>query len=72
METQMLRTDLWTRLHRGEEREGGMYGESNAETYIATCKTDSQWESSVWLKEFKLGLDNNLEGWDAEGGQRDI
>ena len=43
----MLRTDLWTRLHRGEEKEGGMYGESNAETYIATCKTDSQWESSV-------------------------
>ena len=26
----------------GEEGEGGMYGESNMETYITICKMDSQ------------------------------
>ena len=29
---------------RGEEGEGGMYGESNMETYITIRKIDSQWE----------------------------
>ena len=42
METQ--RTDLWT---WGEEGEGGIYGESNMETYIIICKTDSQREFAV-------------------------
>ena len=28
--------------------------------------------NAVWLKEFKLGLGNNLEGWDGEGGGRDV
>ena len=27
--------------------EGEMYGESNMETYITTCKIDSQWEFVV-------------------------
>jgi len=31
----------------GEEKEGGMYGGSNIETYIIICKIDSQWEFSV-------------------------
>ena len=31
----------------GEEREEEMYGESNAEIYIAMCKRDSQWEFAV-------------------------
>ena len=35
------------------------------ETCITICKTDSQWE-------FKPGLCNNLEGWNGEGGERDI
>ena len=26
------------------KRKGEMYGDSNIETYITTCKTDSQWE----------------------------
>ena len=51
----------------GEDREGGRYGESNMETYITICKIDSQWESSVWLRELKLGLGNNLDVWDVEG-----
>ena len=31
----------------GEEGEGGMYGESNMETYITDCKIDRQWEFAV-------------------------
>ena len=31
----------------GEEGEGGIYGESNMETYITICKLDSQWEFAV-------------------------
>ena len=31
----------------GGQGEGGMYGESNTETYISICKIDSQWESAV-------------------------
>ena len=55
-----------------EEGKDGMYGESNKETYITICKTDSQWEFAVWLRELKQGLGNNLEGWDGEGGGRDV
>ena len=44
VETQIQRTDLWTQLGWGEEGEGGMYGESNMETYITICKIGSQWE----------------------------
>ena len=32
---------------RGRGGEGGMYGESNMETYITMCKIDSQWEFAV-------------------------
>ena len=35
-------------------------------------KIDSQWEIAVWLREFKQGHCNNLEGWDGEGGGRGI
>ena len=55
-------------MRRGEEGEGGMYGESNMEPYITVCKIDSQREFSVWLGELKLGLCNNLEQWDGKGG----
>ena len=56
----------------GEEGEGRMYGESNMETYITLCKMDSQWEFAVWFRELKPGLCNNLEGWDGEGGGKDV
>ena len=46
METQTQRTDLWTQ-GEGEEGESVMYGESNMENYITTCKIDSQWEFPV-------------------------
>ena len=45
-----------------------MYGESDMETYIIISKIDGQWEFAVWLRELKLGLCDNLEGWDGEGG----
>ena len=56
----------------GEEEEGEMYGESNMETYITICKIDSQWEFSVWLRELKQRICNNLEGWDGEGYGREV
>ena len=32
-----------------------MYGESNMETYITTCKIDSQWEFAAWLRKLLTG-----------------
>ena len=72
METQKLRTYLWTLMGLRGEGEGGRYGESNMETYITICKIDSQWEFAVWLRELKPGLGNNSAGWDGEGGGRDV
>ena len=66
----------WRNRHREQtyehgERggEGEMYGDSNMETYIATCKVDSQWEFAVCLRELKQGLCINLEGWDGGRGR---
>ena len=54
----------------GEEGKGGMCAESNMGIYITICKIHSQWGFAVWLRELRLGLCNNLEGWDGEGGGR--
>ena len=35
--------------------------------YANICKIGSQWKFAVWLRELKLGLCSNLEGWDGEG-----
>ena len=35
-------------------------------------QVNSQWEFAIWLKEFKLGLYNNLEGWEWARGGREI
>ena len=52
----------------GERGRGGeMYGKSTMETYITTCKIDSQWEFAVWLRKLKQGLCINLEGWGGVG-----
>ena len=60
----------WRNRHReksyghGERGgEGEMYGKSNMEIYITTCKIESQWEFAVWLRKLKQGLCINLEGW---------
>ena len=57
-------------MGRGEERVRCM--ESNMETYITICKIDSQWEFAVWLRKLKQGLCINLEGYDGEGGGREV
>ena len=44
-----------------------MYVKSNMETYITTCKIDSQWDFAVRIRKLKQGLCINLEGWDGEG-----
>ena len=56
----------------GEEGESETYGESNMETYNTICKIDSQWKFTVWLRELKQGLCNNLEGSDGEGDGREV
>ena len=56
----------------GEEGEGELYGESNMDIYNTICKIDSQWEFSVWLRELKQGLCDNLEGWDGEEDGREV
>ena len=72
METQTQRTDFghsWGR--QGVEGEGGMYGKTNTETsscvkHIANGNLLHDSGNS------KLGLGNNPERWDAEGGGRDV
>ena len=55
----------------GEEGEGGMYVESNMETYATKCKIDSQWEFALCLWEPTQGLCINLEEWEGrEMGRR--
>ena len=39
---------------------------------LTICKKDSQWKFAVRFKELKLGLCNNLEQWDGDGGEREI
>ena len=46
----------------GDEEEGEMYGESNIEIYNTMCKTESQREFSVRLRELKQRLCNRLKG----------
>ena len=49
-----------------------MYGKSNMETYITTCKIDSQQEFAAWLRKLKQGLCINLEVWGGEGDGREV
>ena len=49
-----------------------MYGKSNMETYITTCKIDSQREFAVCLRKLKQGLCINIEGWDGEGDGKKV
>ena len=49
-----------------------MHEESNVETYITICKTDSPREFAVCLRKLKQGLCINLEGWDGAGDGREV
>ena len=57
-----------------EERggEGETYGESNMETHITICKTDSQWKFALCLRKLKQGLCVNLEERDEVGCRREV
>ena len=44
----------------------------NRNIYIIICKIDTQWEFNIWLREFKLVLYENLEGWDAVGSRKEV
>ena len=55
-------------MGEGRGGEGEMYGKSNIETYITTCKIDNQQEFAIWLRKLKQGLCINLEEW---GGKED-
>ena len=75
----LLTGQQWRNRHREQtyghgERggEGEMYGKSNMETYIATCKIDRQQEFVVWLRKLKQGLCINLEGWVGEGDGKEL
>ena len=63
--------DRATDMAGGEEGEEDVYGESNIEIYITICKTDSQWESAVWLRE-QTGALWQAEGWGGEGYGREV
>ena len=55
----------------GVEGEGGMYGENNMET--SSCvKHIANGNLLYDSGNSKLGLGNNPEKWDAEGGGRDV
>jgi len=49
-----------------------MHGKSNMETYITTCKIDSQRGFAVWLRKLKQGLCIHLERWDGAGDGREV
>ena len=46
-----------------EEGEGGTYGESNLDTNIATCKTDSPWEFALGLQDRGARSQLRVVGW---------
>ena len=49
-----------------------MYGKSNMESSLPYVKIDSQWKFAVCLLKLKRGLCINLDGWDGEGGGREV
>ena len=54
-----------------EEGEGEMIGEKSMEAYTLPY-VKNQWEFALWLRELKLGLSNDAEGWARVGGGKDI
>ena len=68
-------TDIENRLKdkgSGEEGEWDEWREKHGSIYTAVCKVDSQWKFAVWLRELKLGLCNNLDGWERVQDRREI
>ena len=55
--------------HGEREGEGEMYGKSNMETYITTCKIDSQWGTCCMAQETQTGalFQSRGVGWGGMG-----
>ena len=69
----------WRNRHRektyGHGERGGedeMYGKSNMETYITTCKINNQQKFAIWLRKLKQGLCINLEECNGESDGREV
>ena len=56
----------------GEEGEGEMNGESSMDAYTLTYVNRQPMGIHCMTQELKLGLRNNLEGWEWVGGGREI
>ena len=77
--TNLFTGQQWRNRHREQtyghgERggEGEMYGKSNMETCITTCKIGSQQEFAVCLRKLKQLLYIDLVGWHGEGDGREV
>ena len=57
----------WYTYWAGEDN--GMKGESSMKTYILPYVI---WWFAIWLSELKLGLCDNLEGWDGMESGREV
>ena len=60
----------YTYGHGKRGGEGEMYGQSNMETYITTCKIDSQMGIWCMAQETQTGALCQLGEWDGGGGER--
>ena len=73
METQIQRTDLGT--WRQEEGVGKRWWDKGRDQhgniYANICRTDSQWEFAVRLRELKTRLCDKLEEWDQVGDKKE-
>ena len=61
LQADSLPTEFWGKLRWDEWRE------QHGSIYTTICKLDSPWQFSVWLRELKPGLCNNLEEWERVG-----
>ena len=62
----------YTYGHGERGGDGELYGKSNMETYITTCKIDSQREFAAWLRKLSQGLCINLDRWGGEVHGREL
>ena len=67
---QRCRHREWTWRHRHGGGRGGQdeLREQDRHVHTITCKTDSQWERAVQLRELSSVLCNDLEGWEVQEG----
>ena len=57
---------------RGGRRWWDQWREQHESRYTTAHKIDSQREFATWLRDFKPGLCNKLEGWERVGGGSEV